>query len=150
MKSAAAGEIVTRRRALALIEKYDTRTTATTNAAPRRIAQSSQSQPAATDDRPSSQSVSPASASPPTAIDVVEQWRSAVEALRQLCEQPLSMSRVDIDVLADQLLELALHLRTASRNAPPLESNGTARKSVTSNGRGKRRSPARKGEMAVA
>ena len=83
LKSAAAGEIVTRRSALALIEKYDTRTTATTNAAPRRIAQSSQSQPAATDDRTSSHSVSPASASPPTANDLAEQWRLAVEELRQ-------------------------------------------------------------------
>ena len=153
VQQAANGELVTRRGALALIAQYESprpQTAAKQNGRPQKssagsdTAQTDAPATGATGGRPAPHSATPAP------IDTAGQWRFGVEVLRKLCEQPLKMPRSDIELLADQLLELALHLRTVSRNAPGEPINGKARNSVSASGRGKRRSPARSGRKAVA
>jgi 5-methylcytosine-specific restriction endonuclease McrA len=151
VKQAANGELVTRRAALALIAKYDAPKPAESVAASGTATQESSAGPGPVQtDAPATGASggrpSPHSATPAVAIDAAGQWRSGVEVLRKLCEQPLKMPRNDIELLADQLLELALHLRTMSRNAPG-ERIDT---SVPAADRGKRRSAVRPRKKAVA
>jgi hypothetical protein len=152
-----AGEVVTWRQALALIAKYAPPRPAQVATAPedngRTQESSARSDTARTDAQATGASggrPSPHSATTASPIDAAEQWRLGLEVLCQLCEQPLKIPRADIEVLADQLLGLALHLRTLSRNVPAEPINGKARKSASAAGRGKRRSPVRSRRKAVA